>query len=78
MKEDDWAQVYFAWMNSLPLIEVGWRWSKVKERAAFGHQGSCIKEPAACDLCIRDECMEGGLQMKKAWDIEAAKEGDPA
>ena len=74
MTEDDWAQVYFAWLNSLPLREVPWRWSKVKERAVVGHEGSCIKEPAACNLCIREECVEGGRQMKKAWEVEASKE----
>lgn len=72
--EDDWAQVYFAWMNNPPLSDVPWRWSKVKERAAFGHEGSCVKQPGSCGLCINEECLEGGRDMAKAWALEAAKE----
>jgi len=73
--EEDWAIMYFAWMNSLPLSDCLWRWESQKRRAAEGgHTGSCVKQPAACPLCIVKECMEGGARMSVAWDDEARKE----
>lgn len=77
MSEDDWGQVYFAFYNRVPLADVPWRWKSMKERAEkYGHEGSCVKQPAACGLCIIEECMVGGRQMSKAWDVEFAKDGE--
>lgn len=75
LTEDDWAIMYFAWMNNLPLSDTIWRWGSNKKNAAeYGHCGSCVKEPAACPLCIMEECMEGGKQMAAAWKVEASRE----
>lgn len=70
--ERDWAIMYFAWMNSLPLSETIWRYEdyeKVKE-----HEGSCVKQPAACGLCIVEESLEGGRKMSEAWERRAREE----
>lgn len=75
MTVDDWAIVYLAWMNNLPLSDTIWRWEATrKAAAAYGHCGSCVKQPASCSLCTQEECLEGGKQMAAAWKVEAAKE----
>lgn len=75
MTEDDWAIVYLAWMNNLPLSDTIWRWEATrKAAAAYGHCGSCVKQPASCSLCTQEECLEGGKQMAAAWKVEASKE----
>jgi hypothetical protein len=77
MSEDDWGQVYFAFYNRIPLSDVPWRWKANKEQAEkYGHEGSCIKQPGSCGLCIIAECMAGGRQMAKAWGVKFAKEGE--
>ena len=70
--ERDWAIMYFAWMNSLTLSDTIWRYV-VKERVKE-HEGSCVKQPASCGLCITLECLEGGRKMKEAWEKRAREE----
>lgn len=75
LSEDDWAIMYLAWLNDLPLSDTIWRWEATKKGAAqHGHCGSCVKEPSSCHLCIMEECLLGGREMATAWNLEAAKE----
>lgn len=75
LTEDDWAIMYLAWMNNLPLSDTLWRWESHKKGAAqYGHCGSCVQQPASCSLCTLEECIEGGKQMSAAWKAEASRE----
>ena len=75
MTEEDWAIVYLAWLNNLPISDTIWRWKATKEAAArYGHCGSCMKQPASCSLCIQEECLEGGKRIAAAWKVEASRE----
>lgn len=75
MTDDDWAIVYLAWMNDLPLSDTIWRWEATKKAAAqYGHCGSCVKQPASCSLCLQEECLEGGKEMAAAWKVEASRD----
>lgn len=75
LTDDNWAIMYFAWMNNLPLSDTIWRWESTKKAAIkYGHCGSCVKVPRACPLCMQEEAIQGGKQMAAAWKVEAARE----
>jgi hypothetical protein len=75
MTQDDWAIVYMAWMNDLPISDTIWRWEACKKGAvAYGHCGSCVKQPSSCDLCTQEECLEGGKEIAAAWKVASEKE----
>lgn len=67
-KDDNFAAVYHAWMNGLPLSDDLWRWENLKKAAEkYGHAGDCTKEPMTCAKCLMDECLEAGREIQKAW-----------
>jgi len=78
LSERDWAIMYLAWLNELPLSDTIWRYEANERRAALGHDGSCTKQPGCCAVCLLEECLDGGRMIAETWEVRAAKEDDEA